>query len=232
MSAAVDYYATLGVAKNASPVEIKAAWRKAAAVAHPDRPGGSNEKMAMINEAADALLNPVKRIRYDGTGSAAFRMESLVRDTVASLFGKYLEDEREVDIVAAVKAELSEILQNITRQRQVLTVRQRMIEKRRHRLKASAGSEDIAAVVVERILLDCEGKLGVLKQDREATIAALRALDGYTYETEARATPGYGEMVTVGGRRATTMTEINNANVEFWNKQSDDRAGFNPRKGR
>ena len=46
----------LGVRLGATEDEIKAAYKKMALVWHPDRPGGSAEKMKDIKEAKDVLL--------------------------------------------------------------------------------------------------------------------------------------------------------------------------------
>jgi DnaJ-class molecular chaperone len=52
-----DYYKILGVAKNASPEEIKKAYRKLALKYHPDRNNSKNaaEKFRKVNEAYAAL---------------------------------------------------------------------------------------------------------------------------------------------------------------------------------
>jgi curved DNA-binding protein len=60
----MDYYSILGVPKNASPEEIKRAYRKLAMKHHPDR-GGDAAKLQEINEAYDTLKNPTKRQQYD-----------------------------------------------------------------------------------------------------------------------------------------------------------------------
>lgn len=46
----------LGVRVGATEEEIKAAYKRMAMVWHPDRPGGSAEKMKDINEAREILL--------------------------------------------------------------------------------------------------------------------------------------------------------------------------------
>jgi DnaJ-domain-containing protein 1 len=46
----------LGVKVNATATEVKAAYKKMAMAWHPDRPGGSAEKMKDINEAKEVLL--------------------------------------------------------------------------------------------------------------------------------------------------------------------------------
>ena len=64
-----DYYEVLGVGKNASPDEIKKAFRRLAVEHHPDR-GGSEEKFKEINEAYEVLKDTDKRKRYDQFGHA------------------------------------------------------------------------------------------------------------------------------------------------------------------
>jgi molecular chaperone DnaJ len=72
---AKDYYAILGVDKNASDEEIKKAFRKLALQYHPDRNPGNKEaeeKFKEINEAYQVLSDPQKRAQYDQFGTADF----------------------------------------------------------------------------------------------------------------------------------------------------------------
>ena len=64
-----DYYEVLGVGKNASPDEIKKAFRRLAIEHHPDR-GGEEEKFKEVNEAYEVLKDDAKRKRYDQFGHA------------------------------------------------------------------------------------------------------------------------------------------------------------------
>jgi molecular chaperone DnaJ len=71
-----DYYQTLGVARGASDVEIKTAYRKLAMTFHPDRNNGSKEaeeKFKAITEAYDVLRDADKRAMYDRYGEAGLR---------------------------------------------------------------------------------------------------------------------------------------------------------------
>jgi molecular chaperone DnaJ len=65
-----DYYEVLGVSKDASPDEIKKAFRKAAVQHHPDKEGGDETKFKEINEAYEVLKDAQKRQRYDQFGHA------------------------------------------------------------------------------------------------------------------------------------------------------------------
>ena len=68
-----DYYEVLEVAKNATPEEIKKAYRKKAIQYHPDKNPGDKEAEEKFKEAAEAyevLSDPQKRARYDQYGFA------------------------------------------------------------------------------------------------------------------------------------------------------------------
>lgn len=67
----IDYYKVLGLGKNASPAEIKKAYRKLARKYHPDlNPGNAEaeQKFKQINEAHEVLGDPEKRPKYDQYG--------------------------------------------------------------------------------------------------------------------------------------------------------------------
>ncbi|HBP00583.1 MAG: Chaperone protein DnaJ [Candidatus Uhrbacteria bacterium GW2011_GWF2_41_16] len=67
-----DYYQSLGLERNASPEDVKRAFRTLAHKYHPDKPGGNEEKFKEINEAYQVLSDPEKRQKYDQFGSGAF----------------------------------------------------------------------------------------------------------------------------------------------------------------
>jgi len=68
-----DYYEVLGIDKNATPDEIKKAYRKKAIQYHPDKNPGdksAEEKFKEAAEAYDVLSDPNKKARYDQFGHA------------------------------------------------------------------------------------------------------------------------------------------------------------------
>jgi molecular chaperone DnaJ len=78
-----DYYEILGVSRNASPEEIKQAYRNLARQYHPDVAENKEEaerRFKEINEAFSVLSNPEKRAQYDRFGHAAFSGTSFGQD--------------------------------------------------------------------------------------------------------------------------------------------------------
>ena len=72
-----DYYDILGVPKDASPSDIKSAYRKLALKLHPDRNPGDPHAEEKFKEAAEAysvLSDPDKRAKIFVSRSGRFRL--------------------------------------------------------------------------------------------------------------------------------------------------------------
>jgi curved DNA-binding protein len=67
-----DYYAELGVQRDATQDEIRRAYRKLARERHPDvdKSAGATERFQRLGEAYEVLKDPKTRARYDQLGSA------------------------------------------------------------------------------------------------------------------------------------------------------------------
>ena len=70
-----DYYHVLGVERNATPEDVKKAYRKLAVKYHPDKNPGdksAEDKFKELGEAYEVLSNEEKRAAYDRYGHQAF----------------------------------------------------------------------------------------------------------------------------------------------------------------
>lgn len=112
----MDYYSILGVAKTATPDEIKQAYRKLAREHHPDRTGGDDTKFKQINEAYDTLKDPQRRQEYDNPqprfNTSSMHNENFNFEDIFSQFGFNVRtrQNRNRDVKLATTITLKEVL--------------------------------------------------------------------------------------------------------------------------
>lgn len=90
----MNYYELLGVSKNATPEEIRFAFRRRAREMHPDN-GGTDEQMSELNKAKDTLLNEESRKVYDEEGHINDEVDLNpieARNLLFAMFDKILEE--------------------------------------------------------------------------------------------------------------------------------------------
>jgi molecular chaperone DnaJ len=112
-----DYYQILGVGGDASPEDIKKAFRQLALRYHPDRnPGNTREaeeRFKEINEAYEVLGNEQKRRQYDYlTSRRRGQTEGMGMNTAfRGSFGDFAYDSLEelLRILAALNFDVSEL---------------------------------------------------------------------------------------------------------------------------
>jgi molecular chaperone DnaJ len=121
-----DYYELLGVPRNASPDEIKRAFRRLARELHPDvsQEPESEQRFREVVEAYEVLSNSERRELYDrfghaGLRSGGFQPGSFDFGSLSDLFSAFFGDDlfgvggrpgrtRGADIAARVEIELAE----------------------------------------------------------------------------------------------------------------------------
>jgi curved DNA-binding protein CbpA len=126
-----DHYAVLGVARDATHEDIKAAYRRKSREHHPDK-GGDAAAMQAVNRAWEVLGDPERRARYDATGDerASDRdpMQAAAVSALADLMSGALEAHNPV---AHCHGELSQRQRECEQQIMMARQKMRRLEKRR-----------------------------------------------------------------------------------------------------
>ncbi len=112
-------YDILGTTKDATQEEIKEAYRNQAKLHHPDKEGGSHEKMEQINKAYEILKDPTSRKRYDETGSTEKIPEFNVRFKafIQDIFMKLVDarDVKTTDLIGAFADHMEKMIKDWTK---------------------------------------------------------------------------------------------------------------------
>ena len=126
-----DHYEVLGVERNASPEEIKKAYRKLARELHPDvNPSAdASEKFKQVTHAYDVLSDPQQRQQYDLGPQAGFGGQNFGFGDIFETFfggaqrstGPRSRRERGQDALVRVEVDLDEVVFGTTRELEVNT---------------------------------------------------------------------------------------------------------------
>lgn len=188
----MNHYDTLGVPRDATPAQIKAAFRKLASQHHPDR-GGDKEKSAAVNDAYACLSDPERRARYDAgeadnappTAEQIFQQR--VQQVLVAVFHDVLArpDLETIGLIRTVSKELNGACQDLDKK----AVEARQVAKRLDRVKAklvrkSTAGDDLAAMIVDgkieehrKIARDADEGVGQVR-------AALKVIEEYEKEAD------------------------------------------------
>lgn len=123
-----DHYETLGISRDASPEEIKRAYRKLARELHPDTNPDPHaaERFKAVSHAYDVLSDPTKKRNYDMfgadrvSGAAGFGDFGGISDLFSTFFGGPSRPptgpQRGADVLAEVSVTLEEAVTGVERE--------------------------------------------------------------------------------------------------------------------
>lgn len=173
-----DHYETLGVARDASPDEIRAAYRRAAKDAHPDREGGSTERMQAVNAAYDVLADAERRQAYDA-GDFEGSPQAVAKAILRSIFVEAIQ-ENAPDPIKFAETKLDASERGAREKALVMSAAIRRMEKQRKRITAK-GARDLYHEILEGAIRSAEDDIRTMEQNIE-NVALVRTLLRAEYE--------------------------------------------------
>jgi curved DNA-binding protein CbpA len=179
-------YEELGVSPNASPEEIKAAYRRRARETHPDA-GGKREEFQKVQHAYEVLGDDERRRHYDETGDDGTQSEQVPKaaQIIAQEFATFLSLDgfAQVDPVDALRMRINEISINVQRDRKTWSREVERLEKMLKRLRRSHDQSILEDVINGRLAPAHANVRRAQAMLRELGIAA-GLLNGYSFSAE------------------------------------------------
>jgi DnaJ family protein A protein 2 len=130
-----DYYARLGVKRNATAEEIKKGYRKLALKYHPDKNPSreASEQFKLLSEAYEVLINDEKRSIYDKYGEEGLKEGGFRHGNARNIFEQFFsggpfgfsshfggnEPQRQKDMVKQLDVSLEELYNGKTRKMKI-----------------------------------------------------------------------------------------------------------------
>ena len=176
----MNHYETLGVASDASPDEIKRAFRKKSSQHHPDKPGGNAEAMAAVNAAYECLSDATRRLGYDETGRDPANgptLDDVAEHALQSLIQQILEDSPEGNLVKLLDGHITRTIVSI---RQDIVIKERRVARLGKQLdrvvRKSAGRTSLFNRVLQKQIQQAQGDIEQGRQQLEVSERAREIL--------------------------------------------------------
>lgn len=197
-----DLYDILGINKDATAADIKAAFRKRAKEQHPDTHEGTEAAMQDINRAYAILKDPTKRKAYDKGGEDAANESR--RDRAVSyavqIAGQLIE-KNPPDIKQAINNLLESWKRSYTSGRRNKDRELRSIQAFKTRI-VNAPDYDIISMVTDEAAKKIEAELKEIDDDFEIRMDAIKILDQYTFADTVQDAPEFYGMSVTGSTMA------------------------------
>lgn len=189
MTEKLDPYAELGVSKDATEDEIKAAFRKRAKETHPDKDGGSSSEFERVKQSHLVLTDPERRKKYDETGDTADNpaksIQQRAMELVGSLIGAAIDSDKDLehmDIVADLMQFLGDQAKDYGAEQKKLKAKQKRAEKFAKKIKRKKGGENLVSRMAETHARSFLKAINTLTEIIEIHKRASEILADYSYE--------------------------------------------------
>lgn len=168
-----DLYAVLGVPRDATPEQIKAAYRRCSSAAHPDKEGGSVERMQAVNQANDVLSDPERRARYDATGEdgGENNLETMAIDLLQSTFNAALD--KDAEPIAHATAHIVTVMAKVQMNKDNTEVELKKMLKRQRKTKRRSEGRNLVEELIEQRIAGAKRSIALYDEGlRSAALAS------------------------------------------------------------
>jgi len=179
----IDLYDILGVDKNSTADEIKNAYKGKAKENHPDKDGGSHEKMTDIVRAYGVLGKEESRKRYDDTGEEGdVGFEVKFQELVNFAFLKIIEenDVERVDLIKELNKYINFVTAENEKAKKQNTGKLNTLQKVKDRL--SAKGDNRIGRILDMNIHDLKRRLSMLDDYLKFLGECLEAINHHSYE--------------------------------------------------
>lgn len=180
-----DFYDTLGVARDATPADIKAAHKRRRRETHPDA-GGSTEAFQEVEEAARVLLDPRLRLTYDRTGTVDDGPEKaatmMARQALLEAISR-CQDVEHVDLVANAKNSIGNRMAQQREIRRGGVDAMKTLDKVRKRISAKGGP-DILGDMIEAEKDGIQSQISAIDETLKIMERAVEIIDQHAYRVD------------------------------------------------
>jgi curved DNA-binding protein CbpA len=197
-----DLYAVLGVSKEATPEEIKQAYRQAALKYHPDRTNGDPDLAKVfqaVQHAYDILSDEQKRRYYDETGKirpseqqlqaeAQDVLDSNIISCIDALVESQDPNAERINPIQEVRNKLSMDIRNAQHNLQLLRKSIKSYEKMAQRMKSKKNPEfdkSPVGILISSKVDNLKDSIDKVQNAIEIHSLALKMIDDYSYELES-----------------------------------------------
>lgn len=183
-------YEILGVRRDATDDQVKAAYRRRAKATHPDS-GGDPDAFSRVQKAYELLLDPVRRKVFDDTGydvELADPVDLQALMVIEKLVNQLTLDEREpgtFDPLARMRSDLSEEMRKARFSKRELERHSSRIEHHLERLDKRPATDILGSMLRARIKAIATA-IGETEAKIKANERACEMLYDYAYEVDAQ----------------------------------------------
>jgi len=184
-----ELYDILGVDENATDEEIKKAYKKKAVENHPDKEGGSNDKMVAVTTAYMVLKDKNRRDHYNKTGQTDLHgFDKRFGELIQQIFIKIIEevDVERYDLIDLFKQNLENMQSNGKEEKKKLEKQLTKYNKALKRLqpKKDTTSANLFGEIIKRNIMRLEDTIGTYENDIKFLDEALEVVTHCDYKFE------------------------------------------------